>query len=270
MSIVFAGLMCHAPIVIPEIAGDQASHCTASSRAMRELAEDCVQHKPELLCLISPHVPRLTSLYSVLSNQPLKGNLSTFGFPDLEVHLPNVYDQQSAKQLCTQLDVEPLELTQLDHGSLVPLHFLQQAGWQGQTLILGVPHRSKSPRNQDLGHRLRDFAEHHRVAIIASGDMSHRLIPHAPAGYHPQAHQFDEYLVDHIRKRQLQLALEVPSALRDIAAEDVIDSLEVVAHALAFDGERTQLRSYEGPFGVGYMIATLWQGQSAQIGGERI
>ncbi len=35
-----------------------------------------------------------------------------------------------------------------------------------------------------------------RVAFIASGDLSHRLKPEAPAGFNPSAHFFDEEVID--------------------------------------------------------------------------
>ena len=34
------------------------------------------------------------------------------------------------------------------------------------------------------------------VAVVASGDLSHRLKPNAPAGYNPAAHLFDEQVVE--------------------------------------------------------------------------
>ena len=38
-----------------------------------------------------------------------------------------------------------------------------------------------------------------RAAFVASGDLSHRLKPQAPAGYNPDAHLFDEEVVAAIR-----------------------------------------------------------------------
>ena len=36
MPLCFAGLMCHAPIVVPAVGGREAERCRATTRAMRE------------------------------------------------------------------------------------------------------------------------------------------------------------------------------------------------------------------------------------------
>ena len=43
-----------------------------------------------------------------------------------------------------------------------------------------------------------------RAAFVASGDLSHRLKPQAPAGYNPDAHFFDEEVVAAIRSNDLK------------------------------------------------------------------
>jgi AmmeMemoRadiSam system protein A len=98
-----------------------------------------------------------------------------------------------------------------------------------------------------------------RFVVLASGDMSHRLQPGAPAGFHPQAKRFDQSFVQLLEGGELgQLGEPRLSAeLRELAAEDVVDSCMVAAAAVGFDATGHRVLSYEGPFGVGYCEALL-------------
>jgi len=50
-----------------------------------------------------------------------------------------------------------------------------------------------------FGSCMRQLFEGRRVLFIASGDLSHRLLPDAPAGYHPDAKRFDLKLVEAVK-----------------------------------------------------------------------
>jgi len=146
----------------------------------------------------------------------------------------------------------------LDHGALVPLYFVREAGWTGPTLLLSLPHPGTNTEAA-MGRALARAAEEigRRVCVLASGDMSHRLTPDAPAGFHPRARAFDERFRELIARGELQDAVGIDAALRELAAEDVVDSCAVAAGAVGFDATGHRVLHYEGPFGVGYLEAVL-------------
>ena len=82
------------------------------------------------------------------------------------------------------------------HGALVPLWFLAEAGWAGPTVVLGLNHPGEGGLTT-LGAAIAATAQAlpRRLAVVASGDMSHRLTVNAPCGHHPQAHEFDETFI---------------------------------------------------------------------------
>jgi AmmeMemoRadiSam system protein A len=106
-----------------------------------------------------------------------------------------------------------------------------------------------------------------RVCVVASGDMSHRLTRDAPAGYHPQARAFDAGFAELIARGDLREAARFDDGLRELAAEDVVDSCAVAAGAVDFDATGHRVLHYEGPFGVGYLEAVLHE--SAAVAGAR-
>src|SRR6185503_20534718 len=81
-------------------------------------------------------------------------------------------------------EVRRIENEPLDHGTAVPLYFLQRNGWHGRVVALGYSFLANDDHLK-FGECIREAAESvgRTVAFIASGDLSHRLKPEAPAGY---------------------------------------------------------------------------------------
>ena len=146
----------------------------------------------------------------------------------------------------------------LDHGTAVPIYFLVQNGWQGKVVTLGYSFLS----NQDhlrFGACIRNAVDTigRRVAFIASGDLSHRLKPRAPAGYNPEAHVFDDQVVDALRSNAPDKIVRIDQNLRRLAGECGFRSMLVAIGASSELPLSCEVLSYEAPFGVGYLVAQL-------------
>jgi aromatic ring-opening dioxygenase LigB subunit len=157
-----------------------------------------------------------------------------------------------------------IEDAELDHGAVVPLWFLAEAGWNGPTMVVSLCH----PGQADVvtfGMALRQAAYDAggRVAFLASGDMSHRLTPEAPCGFEPRAAAFDRWLVETVRAGDYQGLLQPDPALESLAGEDALDSILVATGATDFHSSGHEMLSYEGPFGVGYGVAILFDAAAA-------
>ena len=255
-----AVLMCHAPIVLPEVGGRRSAECATTTAAMADVARRLVGSEPDVLVVITPHGPRRTGAWGILEG-PLGGDFGRFGAPHVAHQF--AYDSAAAVTLRTQAGALGLATyaaagNPLDHGALVPLHFVVHAGWRGRTLIVSLPWPG-SDTEAAMGEAIAAAARvrGERWSVLASGDMSHRLIPGAPSGYHPGAKAFDEALVAAIDAGDLRRASAIDADLRDLAAEDAVDSIVVAAGAVGWDNTGHERLAYEGPFGVGYMEAVL-------------
>src|SRR5436305_1897833 len=80
-------------------------------------------------------------------------------------------------------EVSTISASTLDHGTAVPLYFLLNNGWRGKVVAMGYSFLSNADHIR-FGACIREAVEQigRRVAFIASGDLSHRLKPQAPAG----------------------------------------------------------------------------------------
>ncbi|MCB9677790.1 MAG: hypothetical protein H6737_21990 [Alphaproteobacteria bacterium] len=245
-----AVLMCHAPIVIPAISGPRGQDCAQTTAAMRRTAEAVVGTRPSVVVVLSPHAPRDRRSWAIYGGGRVSGSFAPFGRPDVALGLPNA--APAVREALRGVSLVEIPAQPLDHGALVPLWFLHEAGWRGPTAVLGVPWtNTDGPEIGRLLGRQPDWA------VVASGDMSHRLIPGAPSGYDPEAHRFDEGFVQALRDGRLADAVQPQPALRDRAAEDVIDTTAVLVGALGPSLGFDPVLAYEGPFGVGYCEAVF-------------
>jgi AmmeMemoRadiSam system protein A len=260
MSIGCAALMCHAPIVVPPIAGSRAADCKTTTRAMGELARTLLAHEPDLIVLVSPHAPRRPHSWGIAHGERLWGSFARFGHPELVYAFAG--DGEAAGSLAREalqlgLETHEIDGRALDHGALVPLHFVHEAGYTGPILLVALPFPG-TETEQTFGEAVANASRRlgKRWALLASGDMSHRLTRDAPAGFDPAGRDFDHLFVAHLRRGDVGAAVSIDAQLAELAAEDVLQSTEVALGAVG-QPHGTEVLSYEGPFGVGYCEALL-------------
>ena len=143
------------------------------------------------------------------------------------------------------------------HGFAVPLHFLEQA--------LGTPLAADElltddpsyTAYRDLGEELRrrQTASADRVAVVASGDCSHRLRPDGPYGEHPLAAELDRAIVAAVRTGRCAALLDIDPALVEAGGECGLRSFVWALAALR--PPRVEVLSYQAPYGVGYLVAVM-------------
>ena len=261
-----AVLMPHAPILVPEIGGERVSAAEASCRAMREVAAWVVGHQPESLVVVSPHSPRKQGAFGLWAEDRLHGSFAQFGASQVEVDLPN--DGSLAKAIVAEAQARNLETWEilhhsLDHGALVPLWFLVEAGWSGPTVVLSLDY-PEAGGLFEMGEAIAAAADAlpRRLAVIASGDMSHRLTKGAPCGFHPRAQEFDTTFIQLVRDGAYAELGRINPDLRELAAEDAVDSTLMAASAVKWNATGHRILNYEGPFGVGYGVAILFANES--------
>lgn len=95
-----------------------------------------------------------------------------------------------------------------------------------------------------------------KFALIASGDLSHRLKADGPYGFHPDGPKFDQALVEALKKKDISSILKLDE-LYPQAGECGLSSFAFMIGILEAAGINWQVGviSYEGPFGVGYLVS---------------
>ncbi|HAL29269.1 MAG TPA: AMMECR1 domain-containing protein [Coriobacteriia bacterium] len=254
----------HPPIMVAEVGKDRARVTAESSDAMAAAARLLAAFAPDTIVLMSPHAPAARDAFLIDTSDRLAGDLGQFGAPQVRLAPPG--DPQLALAIIDTatgagIPVAPrsssplLEPGALDHGSLVPLSFLDRAG-EYPLVVLSLSFLPLST-HRTLGSAVRDAADRlgRRVAFLASGDCSHRLTREAPAGFSPRGAEFDRELLDLLEAGDFEGLMHIDADLIDAAGECGLRSFVTLGGFLEGSGSRTRVLAYEGPWGVGYTTA---------------
>ena len=260
-SLVFAGIAPHPPIMVPEVGREAIREVRQSISAMEELTKRVVANNAATVILISPHAPLEPYAFVAYQDQELHADFANFRAPKVE--LTASLDQELLTAIAERSSAENypvvgISRTKLDHGSAVPLYFLQRNGWRGKLVALGYSFLSNEDHvrfGSCIGRAIRDVGR--PAALIASGDLSHRLKPDAPAGYNPTAYIFDDEIVDALRTNNPERIVQINQNLRELAGECGYRSMLIAVGATRELPLSCEVLNYEAPFGVGYMVAQL-------------
>ncbi|MGC7872826.1 AmmeMemoRadiSam system protein A [Desulfosporosinus sp. SYSU MS00001] len=250
MGLVYSIFVPHPPIVVPEIGGGEEHKCQSTLDAYREISRRVVSTDIGTVILVSPHAPLTKEGITLHTEERIQGNFAQFGVRSLNFSWSN--DQDLATEFQQHLKgVIPIN-EPLDHGALVPLYFLQEAGWKGKVVLVGMPLEHPEEYGQQIGQILEKVQG--RFALIASGDLSHRLKEDGPYGFDSAGPEFDQAIFRGLQRDVKKLS-DLPPGLVERAGECGYRSLRL---ALAAKEGAPEVLSYEGPFGVGYLVADLY------------
>jgi len=267
MGVKCAALLPHPPIVIEEIGGQKLKKAEKTVQGFKKTAEEIAEFKDELdlIVIITPHGPVFRSTASIIIKEELKGNFSDFGYPKLKFSEKSDIDfaeKLVSKTKDKKLSLQPLRDNdlnnygieqELDHGIMVPLHYLQKANVKLPILPISIgfiDYQELYKIGQEIVRTAKEL--NYKIAVIASGDLSHRLKKGAPAGFNPDAHLFDEKLIQYFRDNDFQSILNFDPDLVEKAGECGLRPIATMLGTIAELDVETKVNSYEGPFGVGY------------------
>jgi AmmeMemoRadiSam system protein B len=250
------GCVCpHPPLLIPAIGGDSRRDVQATVTAMERLAEELGE--ADLCVVMSPHTPGFGDVVAVRSPARLRGDFAGFRCPEVGLEIDN--DVAFVDRLVSRagasgtVDIEPIADEELDHGVLVPLYFLKARRLVSLSVVRSYD------AHKAVGRLVRECADEleRRVLFLASGDLSHRLKPGAPAGYDQRGAEFDARVVELFEKGDLDGLSRLDPNLVRSAGECGLRSFIALGAFLQDGAASSRVLSYEGPFGVGYAVAVF-------------
>lgn len=254
----------HPPIMVPEVGGPRARATDDSASAMALAARALDAFRPDLIVLMSPHAPLVRDAFVIDTSMRVAGDLRQFGAPDVRIETdgdPLFAAAVIEEAAASGIEVVPrsasplLDEGLLDHGTLVPMSFLDRDG-RHPLVVLSLAFLPLAT-HRELGYAVRRVAERLRrkVAFVASGDCSHRLTRDAPAGYSPRGAEFDAELVRILSAGAYHDLEALEPALVEAAGECGLRSFITLGGFLEGAPTHTRVLSYEGPWGVGYLTA---------------
>jgi len=255
--LVFGAIMPHPPIIVPQIGGKRLKEADKTKKALQEASRRLKGKDFDTVVVITPHGTVSNASVPVYTSHVFEGDFSNFQMPKPVFHFKG--DTELAVAIVKESPVASRSPeTIVDHGVLVPMFYPLESGIKKPILPIAVgflPLRDL----YEFGKKISLAASkiNRKIAIIASADMSHKLTQDAPSGYSPKGKEFDDMLVDLTRRMDVQGILNFPVELADGAGQDALWSIAILMGALDGINAKHEVLSYEGPFGVGYMVATF-------------
>lgn len=296
MPILGAFAVPHPPIIVPGVGRGEESKARATVDAFHEVGRRIAELEPELLVFVTPHGELFRDAFHIA----VTGGFSDDGTVDNRVwgdfvefrdpadRLECALDEEFVEVLIEALDggdgsdgadggdgcgkvaplpyvASPLPDNKLDHGCMVPLHFISR-------YVLLDPDTQETPckiarvavslmgveSHFVLGHAIARAVEvlGRRTVLVASGDLSHKL-EGSHYGFNPAGPIFDRKITDTFTSGKLCELLDFDETVRKDAAECGLNSFIVMAGALEGLEITSELLSYEGPWGIGYGVAAF-------------
>ena len=263
MSILGAVIVPHPPLIIPTVGRGREQEVQSTIDAYRTVAKQVAAWEPEVLIITSPHQVMYADYFHIAPGQGAIGDMSAFGAGQTKLGVE--YDAQLRDELIRRAESAGLRAgtlgernPSLDHGTFLPLYFLQESGVDCPILRIGLSGFSPIDHYR-LGQCIAQAVEtlRRRAVFIASGDLSHKLREDGPYGFAPEGPEFDWQITDAMAAGDFLQFLTMDPALCDRAAECGLRSFQIMAGALDGLAVESKLLSYEGVTGVGYGVATF-------------
>jgi AmmeMemoRadiSam system protein A/AmmeMemoRadiSam system protein B len=251
-------LLPHPPLAIPAIGGGEEKKIKKTLDSLEVVAREVAVIAPETIIFITPHSTCYGDYFHISPGDRARGAIG-------EVEFQLEYDKELVYQIARCANEDRIlagdigeEDASLDHGVMVSAWFINQyyKGYKGVRIsVSGMTPEEHYAFGKSIGRAARESGK--RVVIIASGDLSHKLLESGDYGYAMEGKLFDQTIVTALTYGDFLPLLFVSDSLREEAAECGFNSCMILAGYYDCKNIKSKVYSYEGPFGVGYVVAGI-------------
>lgn len=259
MPIVFSAFVPHPPVLIPDIGKENVEKLKITRQALEDLEKNLYVSQPETIIVITPHGHIFQDVFTINAYPELIidfrefGDLTTKGKFKADLNLiAEITNTAKLRQMPLVLQSEEI----IDYGTAVPLLFL--AKHLPKVQIIPISFSFLDFKNHlDFGYFLKEnfMNSNKRIAIIASGDLSHKLSENSPAGFSPLGKKFDETVINSLKTKNTAGLLNLDQKTCVEAGECGLRSLLILLGILRNVNYNLKIFSYESPLGIGYLVA---------------
>lgn len=254
----------HPPLIIPAVGRGEQTKIQTTIDAYDEVGRRISRLAPETVIVTSPHATAYADYFHISPGAGARGDMVRFNARDTSLTCD--YDTELVECLSSIAASEGFPAgteyerdAELDHATYIPLHFIDK--FYGDFKVVRIGLSGLGPlEHYRLGEMLADAVEQtgRRAIIVASGDLSHKLAADGPYGFAPEGPVFDEQITKAMATGDFMQLLSFEESFCDKAAECGLRSFQIMAGALDGKALDCELLSYEGPFGVGYAVASYY------------
>ena len=269
MGLVFAAIAPHGSMAIAEWCRPEGRALAAKTRAaMEDLGRRFAAAAPDVTVVLTPHNVHVERAMAVVLAGTMAGTLEGGAAP---ISLRAPVDRELAIGIAAAVGEQGVPIAAasygandtaaavfpMDWGTQVPLHFMGGRDDPPKPIVMIAPARDLSwDAHVTAGRAIAKAAKASgkRVALIASCDHGHAHEPSGPYGFSPASKEFDDRVVDLVKRDALGELLRFDPAF---VAEAKADSFwqMLMLHGALGDGWRGDFLSYEAPTYFGMLCA---------------
>lgn len=263
MTVLNAVAVPHPPLIFPEVGKGKEKEIQHTIDAYRKAMRFLADGKPDTIVIISPHMRWYSNYFHVESAPVIKDKFVQFGAPQVE--MTATADEEFASALDKQCRAHNFpcgtlgeQEQNIDHGSFIPMRFLNEIMADYKVVRIAISGLSVL-HHYLLGHIINEVSNKlgRKTAIIASGDLSHRLLADGPYGFTEEGPEFDKQITEVLKNADFLQIMQMEPELCEAAGECGYRPFVIMGGAFDARNVQSELLSYEGPFGVGYGVATF-------------
>ncbi|MDZ4993331.1 AmmeMemoRadiSam system protein A [Clostridium perfringens] len=265
-------LMPHPPIIIPEIGKGREEEVISTVNSCKKVGDVIEASEVETIIIISPHGTVFRDAVSLIKTDYIYGDLGDFGASEvkfnynIDLELTDEIINLSVKEEIPVVSLDekssiryrvPLEL---DHGAMVPLYYADK---NKKHKLVHINYGLLTPIELlKFGLVIKQAINNtgRKATIIASGDLSHRLIENGPYPYTSLGKEFDDELVKILSSGDFKKIFKIDRDLIKSAGECGLRSIYILLGAINSSKAKSKLFTYEGPLGVGYAVFKFEEG----------
>ena len=263
MSVIAAYMVPHPPMIVPQVGKGSEKQIQKTIQAYVTVAAEIAELRPETIIVTSPHAVMYADYFHISPGKQAMGDFGRFRAP--EVRFQVRYDTELVKAICGLAKAKDFPAgdqgerdKHLDHGTMVPLYFVEQQYQDYRLVRIGLSGLSLA-EHYAFGMILREAVEEtgRKTVLIASGDLSHKLQTYGPYGFAPEGPAYDRRIMDTAGRAAFGEMLEFEESFCDKAAECGHRSFVIMAGALDGMSVEARVYSHEDITGVGYGICSF-------------
>ena len=252
----------HPPLIIPEVGRGEEQIISETSAAYDKAAAFAASLRPDTVVVASPHSIMYRDYMHISPGTGAAGDLGAFRAP--QVRIEAEYDTEMVKLMSEMAMKEGLSAgtegerdPSLDHGTLIPLYFLNKYLENFRVIRIGLSMLPFSDHYR-LGQIVQKAAEElgRNVVFIGSGDLSHKLQKYGPYGFVKEGPEYDERIMEACGSADFGKLLTFDVRFCEKAAECGHRSFCIMAGALDGLSVNTEKLCHQDVTGVGYGVCT--------------
>ena len=263
MGIIANFIVPHPPLIIPDIGRGQERGIQDTIDSFDKVAREIAKIEPDTIVIATSHSIMYHDYIHISPSKGGKGGFGAFGYGNIS--LETKYDEDLVKEIANEAYManvcagfEGERNKALDHGTMIPLYFIDKYYKDYKTVrvsISGLPYLD----HYEFGKCISKAANNgnKKVVLVASGDLSHMLKEKGPYGYREEGPIYDREVTRAMDSGDFLKFLEFDEEFCEKAAECGHRTFVIMAGALDGKSVDSKLLSYEGPFGVGYAVASF-------------